>query len=882
MICDLGFQKEWWLLEFAKMLWASSSIQNTQSKIQNQKTNIPNPKSKMIKSLSHYVIVDRIGAGGMGEVYLAEDSRLGRKVAIKILPTNFTSDEDRVRRFALEARSASALNHPNIITIYDIGQADGNHYIATEFVEGETLRQIVQRAPIPADLALDLALQAAGALGAAHAAGIVHRDIKPENLMRRPDGYLKILDFGLAKLTEQVHTGDLESPTRSLFQTAPGVVMGTIAYMSPEQARGLAVDSRSDLFSLGVVFYEMLTGKRPFTGETASDTLVSILDREHAGLSLYLSEVPPELESIVTKLLAKDVTMRYQTAAGLVTDLKRIKTKVDSGAVAPLLKSGDLDPDAQETPTASLTVENTLADPFATSLSAAARTDEKTAEATKPNTTSPAPQTRVRWLIASIALFMLIAIPAVFFVINQFQNPGRIDSIAVLPFVNEGGDQNTEQLSEGITEGLINSLSQLGSLSVKSRNSVFRLKSKDADAETIGRDLGVGAVLVGRVQQRGDELVVKTELVASKDGSQIWGEQFRHRISDLTSLQEQLVTSIASRLQRRLSTDDIEKIASGTRNGEAYQHYLRGRYYWNIGTPQALKQADEYFEKAAGLDPTFAKAIAGCAASHAFGADYQLAPSQSMPKAKQGALSALKRDYRLASAHLVLARVSWMYDRDYATAERKFRQALDLAPSDAIGYEQYSQFLASTGRLDEAKAAIERAQSLDPASPQIKLTAGMVLYFQRKYDQSLDALKDAAKLDPKFAPAHEWMALAYERKVLKLEAIEEFLRARVIAIDRPDYLSGLKSAYAGAGWSGFWQKELDHLQKQALECHVPATQFADVYLRLEDRRQALVWLEKAVDERDGRVVALNVDPAYDSLRGDERLQKLVRRVSGTQ
>ncbi len=837
----------------------------------------------MLKNFSHYILLNGIGAGGMGEVYLAEDSRLGRKVALKILPAAFTNDEDRVRRFAQEARSASALNHPNIITIHDIGQTEGRHYIATEFVEGETLRQMLARGAVALSDSLEIGIQTASALGAAHTAGIVHRDIKPENVMRRPDGYVKILDFGLAKLTEQAHAGDLYSLTRSLFETTPGLVMGTIAYMSPEQARGLPLDGRTDLFSLGVVLYEMVTGRRPFAGETASDMLVSILDREPPSLSRFLDGVPSDLQAVVNRLLAKDISARYQTAAEVIVDLKRTKARVDSATETPVIRSSALSQvDSLDLPTAAMTAGQPAPDLFATSVRPRAeRTNNTAATVAGRGLGPPTVWRRRRWMLALTGLIVVLLMGVLAF--WQFFGDERIESLAVLPFVNESTDRGTEYLSDGITEGLINSLSQLSDLAVMSRNSVFRFKGKEADAQAVGRDLGVASVLVGRVKQEGDELVINAELVDARSRRQIWGAQFRHKMSDLMAIQEQIVSSIATRLRVRLSTAARQALAERpTRNPEAYQLYLRGRYYWNVGSPSALRQADEFFEKAAALDPAYALAIAGCAACHAFGADSQEPPTESMPKAKEVALAALKRDERIADAHLVLARVSWMYDRDYQTAERKFQRAIELEPAAPEAHEQYAQFLALMGRGEDALAAIGRARTIDPGSAGIKQTTGMIYYYQRRYDEALDALKQAVKLDPNLAAAHEWTAFVYEQRNMKLEAIEQFLIARRIATDRPDYLTELKSAYVRSGWQGFWRRELAHLQARAVSSYVPATQFADVYRRIEERQQTFVWLGKAIEEHDGKIVALKVDPAYEGFRGDRQFEELARRVNPAQ
>ncbi|MBX3277944.1 MAG: protein kinase [Acidobacteria bacterium] len=830
-----------------------------------------------MENLAHYQILKRIGAGGMGEVYLAEDTRLGRKVALKLLPREFTDDAVRVRRFEQEARAASALNHPNIITIYEIGQADGHQYIATEYIEGETVRRLLSHGYIRLLDTLDIAIQTAQALEAAHRVGIIHRDIKPENIMRRPDGYIKILDFGLAKLTERGATGDdAEAPK---FQTDPGTVLGTVAYMSPEQARGLPVDARSDLFSLGVVLYEMLTGRRPFTGATSSDILVAILDREPAPPSTHLPTLPEDLNRIVNRLLVKDAAVRYSSAGELLADLRRVKTFIETSEDSqPTIGMSGVMSGTGNADTMMTKSGETAADPLFTRASPGVRTRETHAAATSAG---QIPARRSAWIWAALGLFLVLggAAAALLMFMNREE---KLDSLAVLPFSIarvEGNAENIEYLSDGITEGLINSLSQLPELNVKSRNAVLRFKGAESDARAVGRDLGVRAVLLGRIKQEGRDLVISTELVQTSTQRQIWGESFRRSAEDLLALQEQITGTIAARLRMQLSDAERRALAARpTNSAEAYELYLRGRYYWNQGTPEALKKADEYFERAAGLDPGYTLAIAGCAACHAHGADEDEPPSASMPKAKQVALVALKQNENLASAHLVLARVAWMYDWDFAAAERKFLRAIELEPGNTAAMEQYAEFLAHMGRDGEAIVQIDRVRAIDPASPQIDETSGRLYYYRRRYDQSIAELERALRFNPNSAPVREGMGLAFEQKRMQPEAVEQYLMARRIADDRPDYLPALKDAYARGRWEGFWKKELAALQERASAGYVPASRFAEIHLRLQDRAQALLWLAKAYDERDARMVALKVDPLFDPLRGEARFEEIVRRV----
>ncbi|MGH9802509.1 MAG: protein kinase domain-containing protein, partial [Blastocatellia bacterium] len=643
-----------------------------------------------VSQVARYRILQKIGAGGMGEVYLAEDASLGRKVAIKILPEQFTQDADRVRRFEQEARSASALNHPNIITIYEVGKHEGMHFIATEFIEGETLRQQMNDQQLNLVEALDVVMQAASALQAAHSVGIAHRDIKPENIMLRPDGYVKILDFGLAKLTEQNSTGDLANdqdlPTKSLFETQPGMVIGTLAYMSPEQARGQRVDGRTDIFSLGIVLYELISGRRPFNGSTPSDMIASLLVSEPPKLSAELPNLPLDLERVVSRMLVKDREQRYQTAQEVISDLKRIKARLD------LLGLDDEDVvETEETlpleiPTAVLTATQnsggqapeTFATNYATNITPVSTSNDKqnlqpqsfetniapiATVASTPISTAqqPTPQTLSQAQVAASAPtaqipvpaksrrnllwgLMAIAVLAVAGVLayRSFngQTGGAIDSIAVLPFLNVTEDPEAEYLTEGITESLINSLSGLPELSISSRNAVIQYKGKEQDARKVGQELEVKAVLIGRLTRRGNEVRVSAELVDARNGRQIWGDNFTRRTSDLLALQEEITQKLVGKLSPRFAQSNQDSLAkAGTENNEAYDLYLKGRYYWNQGTPDAMKKADEFFEAAAGKDSTYAEAFAGCAACHAVGSDGGT-PQESMTKAKQVALAA--------------------------------------------------------------------------------------------------------------------------------------------------------------------------------------------------------------------------------------------------
>ncbi|HEX8098249.1 MAG TPA: serine/threonine-protein kinase, partial [Pyrinomonadaceae bacterium] len=520
------------------------------------------------QSIRQYKIIKKLGAGGMGEVYLASDTRMGRKVALKILPSFFTRDEQRVRRFQQEARAVVALNHPNIVTTYDIGESDGVYYIATEWIEGETLRHRVAHTRMTLGDALDVITQTASALSAAHEAGIVHRDIKPENVMLRKDGYVKVLDFGLAKLTEKgdgLADAGSDLATRMIVKTDAGVVMGTASYMSPEQARGLEVDARTDVWSLGVVLYEMLAGRRPFDGETPSDCIASILKSKPAPLSRYTPGLPERLTRVVSRALAKEREKRYQSVGEMAQELRQIRQRVEFeiefGAEPSYLP-------------------------------------DKGAKPPKAGAKSPkdAPSTRRASLVS-----------------QQRRRPSRktINSLAVLPLVNVGADPSAEYLTDGITESIINSLSPLPRLRVMARTTVFRYKGRDVDPQEVGRELGVRAVLAGRVRQFGETLVIGTELIDVEDGSQLWGEQYKRKFSDIFEVQEEISREISEKLQLRLTGEERKRVARRpTENAEAYKLYLKGQYEWNKFTPEGLRKALEYFNQAIAVDPAYALAYA--------------------------------------------------------------------------------------------------------------------------------------------------------------------------------------------------------------------------------------------------------------------------------
>ncbi len=849
--------------------------------------------------VSRFRIIGNLGSGGMGDVYLAEDELLGRKLALKILPERFTSDPERARRFEQEARAASALNHPNIITIHDIGRArtsDGDlYFIAAEFVEGETLRSRLNgTAPghrIEMTEAIEIALQCCGALQAAHGAGIIHRDIKPENIMLRPDGYVKILDFGLAKLIERDETeggGDPMARTKSMFSTEPGMVVGTAAYMSPEQARGQRVDGRTDIFSLGATLYEMLTGHRPFGGPTISDMIAAVLLTNPQRLSCRLPNVPVELESLVARMLAKVLDSRYQSAEDALRDLKRAKARcespgagaMDHSACYEIIEPSELKPLIQ----GGGELERHSQDLFATNIipitdQPAGRPERNTRRqgglTSRGAQTTPRTSGKRRFFApALISLAVLIASALGW---AHFANrASKINSVAVMPFTVTGPD--ADYLSDGMAETITKTLSRLPELNVTSSNSVRGYKGREVDARELGRDLEVDAALLGKIRRAGKDLTINVELVDTRNGRQIWGENFSLKTSDLLTVQDRISRGVVSML-RPPSGEDARSFltGAGTTDSEAFDLYLRGRSLWNQGTPEALAKADEFFEKAAAKDPSYALAIGGCAACHAAGSDGRR-PGDSMEKARKVAGIALKTEDRLLDARLTLARVNFRYDWDFDSAEREFKRALQLDPKSADARRQFAEFLALTGRYEEASRELNRAIRLDPRSLPVKVTFGALAYYSRDYGEAIRRLKNALEFDDAYAPAHTRLGLVYEQQGDTQDAVLSFLRAGGLSPVGPERTSALRSAYNSQGRDAFWREHLLQLTRESRARYVPKTAVAAAQLRLGRYDQALDTLAKGVEEKDPGLIELKVEPVFDPLRSNPKFGALLRRV----
>ena len=827
-------------------------------------------------SFGPYGIVAAIGAGGMGEVYLAEDSRLGRKVALKLLPSYFTMDEERVRRFQQEARAASALNHPNIITIHEIGQVEQRHFISTEFIDGETLSQHLDGRRMNVAEALDISTQIASALSAAHLAGIIHRDIKPENIMLRRDGIVKVVDFGIAKLSERgdpEEALDAEGVTKVLLKTEPGVVMGTAAYMSPEQARGKEVDARTDIFSLGAVIYEMLSGRVPFAGETAADIIAALIHKEPQQLSTLVPNIPAELQHIVSKTLRKDPDERYQTVKSLLVDLKALKQELDFSA--KLERS--VSPDRKDT----APKDSAQAAPGNTAM------ENVGTQAVTARTTSSAEyivrtiKQSWRSFAAAMAVLLLAALGFGYWSYNHRSSTAtQVESIAVLPFVNESGNPEVEYLSDGMTESLINSLSQLPKLSVKARSSVFRYKDKQVEPQQVAKELSVQAILNGRLVQRGDDLALYLSLVDAQSGNQLWGEQYNRKLIDLVSLQGEIARDVSSKLRLRLSGADKQKLAKNyTENTEAYQLYLKGRYHILKLKRSETQKGLEYFQQAIAIDPSYALAYVGLAeANRALTLTGELPATEYMPKAKAAGQRAIEIDDTLAEAHSALGMIISWYDWDWNEAEKQAKRALELNPNSSDGHLVYAHVLSHTGRHAAALTEAKRARELDPLNLRTSTLEALILLNAGQTDEALARLQKTLELDPNFWFAHVFASDAYIEKGLFAEAVAEARKARELSGSVSQPFSFLGYALAKSGKREEARAVLEELLKLSTERYVPPYYVALIHKGLGEHNEAIAWLERGYEQRDPRMVFLKSEQKWNDMHADPRFQDLLRRV----
>ncbi len=830
--------------------------------------------------LGRYEIGSPLGAGAMGEVYRAQDLSLHRPVAVKFLLADVTTNEDRLKRFEREAYAASSLNHPNILTIYEIGHENEHHFIVTEFIDGESLGQRLKREPMKLHESLDVGIQIASALAAAHAAGITHRDIKPDNIMLRHDRLVKVLDFGLAKLSEP-ELVDTELMTKVLQVTMPGVVMGTARYMSPEQARGLPVDARTDIWSLGVVLYRMVAGAFPFAGKTMSDVIAAILKTDPPALTTYGRHVPVELDRIVTKTLRKDAEERYQSVKGLGLDLEALKQRLEFEAELERINSKGRGSEPEQV---AMNLRGAVA---GTSPVAGIGANS---EVTRVRTTSSGDDVvstmKRHKLGASLILAVIIVatIALAYFGYSQYLSGSKragITSLAVLPFTNTGNDPEKEYLSDGISESLINRLSQLPGVKVIANSSSSRYNSKDADPQEVATALDVAAVITGRVLQRGDNLLISVELIDGRDRTQLWGQQYNRKATDLLALQAEISREIAETLRLRLTAGQQQQlITSGMVKPEAYELLLKGRFHSSRGRTEDRKTGRRVFQSGDRRRSWLTRSLMPTCpiSTGVLSSSSILDPKEYLPKAQAAAQKSLELDEGLAEAHYALANLK-TYAWQWADAEAEYKRAIELNPNLALAHRWYASYLRIRGQHEQAVNEIKRARELDPLSPGVNATVGYLFFGARQYDQAIESLKKTLELDQNYPYAHLFLGFTYAAKGMYSEAIAAYQEAIKLGLDTPSTQIHLGAAYARAGNREKAQAILKRLQTS--KEYVSPGELAMLYTAMGEREQAFSSLEKAYETHDLQLQYLGVSPEFDPLRADPRFQDLLRRVGLT-
>ena len=764
------------------------------------------------KVISHYKILEKLGEGGMGVVYKAHDTKLDRDVALKFLPTDLTRDPGAKERFLIEARAASALNHPNICGIHAIDTFENQEFIDMEFVGGGPLSVLLKEKELSLKEVIEIALQIAEGLNVAHKKGIVHRDIKPDNIMITDEHLVKIMDFGLAKLKGSSRLTKTHS------------ALGTLFYMSPEQAQGVEVDQRSDIFSFGAVLYEMITGRRPFKGEHEAAMIYSLVNETPEPLTRYRANVPDGLQQVVDKALSKERGVRYQHVDEIIADLRRIQPALSGGVTVASRKS------------------------------------------------------RVTWIIGA-ALVALAVMGIYLFYSKSVPTSAKSKSVAVLPFKNMSDSKEDEYFSDGITDDIIAQLSKITDLKVISRTSIMQYKGISKNVRDIGKELDVATVLEGSVRRSGNQIRIVAQLIDANNEGHLWADTYDETMTQVFAIQSDVAQRIAAALQAKLSPEEKKRIEKKqTENTEAYQLYLKGRFYWNKRRPDDLKTAIEYFRQATEMDSGYALAYAGSASA------YVLLPQYGMPqteewfaKARNTAMKALEIDSTLAEAHVVLGVIE-EHTYDWGGAEQHYRRAINIDPSYPTAHHWYSTALSITGRFDEALSEAKRALELDRLSLIINVNLGAAYYTMRQYDRAIEQLHNTIALDPNFPWGHMILSQAYELQGRFEEAVSECETTRRLAENSPIVLGFMGEAYAASGRKKDALKVLDELLRLSKQGNAVSCGIASIYHGLRDKEKSFEWFERAYKMREWQLPGLATNPLYDDLRSDPRYIALLRNM----